>query len=329
MEMNNMVSLSLLPHRVLPAIGLLAFASTSIATAQCTKPCWGLNDDLVYDSKISTGGPNLSIAFKIRLPSSIPAQRLEVFTGKRAGAGSVAIWSHDSSGNKPKTKLTSGSYTQNTTVTWQGANLATPQVLIANTDYWFEWSMPNGSQSPIKQRNPSNAGIQYRGSFDGGKTWNGPFTFYDWKLRIFCCKKPAAGIFLLYGTACGPKGKQPNLSNSGIPTVGKTYAVTGSGASPTKPALLTLGASKSKWGPFTLPFDLTPFGASGCQLLASVDVTGSALTSSAGSVSFSIPVPNQPSLSGIVFNHQIWVFDPTVNKLGIAFSRGATVTLGG
>ena len=316
-----------MPSRFLPLLALAAFASTQLASAQCVKPCWGLNDDLVYDSRVSTGGPNLSIGFKIRLPTTTPAQRLEVFTGKQSGNASVAIWSHDSSGNKPLTQLNIGSYQQDKTVTWQGANLPTPQILLANTDYWFVWTMPSSSQSPIKQTNPTKSGIEYRGSFDGGKTWNGPFTSYDWKLRIWCCQK-AQGSFTYFGSACGPKGQMPTLSNTGIPTVGKSYVVTAQGASPTMPAILTLGASKTQWGPFTLPFDLTSVGASGCSILCSVDVTGAGQTDGKGSVNFNIPVPNQPTLTGVQFHHQIWVFDATVNKLGIAFSQGGTVTLG-
>ena len=312
-------------HLLLAVVGL---AAASAPPAQCTKPCWGFNDNTTFDSKTSMGGPNLWLAIKIRLQTTVPAQRLEVFTGKKAGAGKLSIWSHDSKGNKPKALLSGGSYLQNATVTWQGANLTKPQVLLAKTDYWIVWSMPNGSQASITSRNTTNTGLEYRGSFNAGTSWNGPFRGLNWKLRIYCCKK-ITGSFVLFGSPCGPKGKQPNLSGSGIPTVGKTYVVSAKGASPTKPALLGLGASKNQWGPLKLPFDLTALGAPSCKILASVDVTGSALTNSSGSVSFSIPVPNQPALTGVIFHHQIWVFDTSVNKFGIVSSQGATVTLGG
>ena len=42
---------------------------------------------------------------------------------------------------------------------------------------------------------------------------------------------------------------------------------------PNSPAALIFGASNTAWGSFTLPLDLTPFGFTGCRLVASVDLT--------------------------------------------------------
>lgn len=305
----------------------VSFLLGAIAHGQCSKACFAMYDDAKYDNRISTGGPNLLIGIKVRVTAPVAAQRLEVLTGKRSGSGSLAIWSHDAAGNKPGTKLAGNPYLQSAAIGWQGANLDTAQLLLPNKDYWFVWGMPNGSQSSIRQRHASRQGQLYRGSFNGGTSWNGPFSFYEWKLRVFCCKK-FPGVFATFGSACGPRGQAPRMGHVGVPVIGKSYQVTVSATIPRRPALLTLGVSKTQWGPFRLPLDLTQAGAQGCLLLCSIDVGAGKATDGSGNASNAVPIPNDSAFVGVVYHHQWVVFSPAANTLGAIFSNGGTVQIG-
>jgi len=306
------------------AISCLVTLATTVS-AQCTKPCHAEYDDATYDSNISMGGPNLIVGLKTTTKANLGILRVEFFTGKRPGAAAVSIWSHDAAGNRPKTMLATGSFTMSAGISWQGANLGKPVPLPANTVFWVGFHPVNGCQSPIRQR--GGAGQQpYRGSFDGGKSWNGPFQSYQWKFRLYCCKRNPAS-YTTFGQACGPRGALPRTGSIGVPTLGKSYQITVSGAQPSAPTFFALGTSDTQWPPYKLPFDLTILGAPGCSLLCSYNVAIQKMTSNSGTATQTITVPNNPWLIGqSIFNQ--WIVRVPFNSLQLAFSDGGKSTFG-
>ena len=140
-------------------------------------------DTLVYDTNQSMGGPNLLLAVKTTIPTTFVASRIEWFTGERTGLNSVSVWSHDAVGNRPLAQLASGSWQMGYTNTWQGAPLTVPLQLNANDEVWVVWAPQNGSQSSVQAS--SGSAQQYRGSFDGGATWTGPYQGVQWKFRMW------------------------------------------------------------------------------------------------------------------------------------------------
>ncbi|MCC6785379.1 MAG: hypothetical protein IT457_21190 [Planctomycetes bacterium] len=82
---------------------------------------------------------------------------------------------------------------------------------------------------------------------------------------------------------------------------------------------LIFGFSAESFGPFPLPLDLSPFGAPGCNLYVSADITSGTVLSG---VPTALAMPNTPSLVGGVFFVQAAVVDisATPNALGLAFT---------
>lgn len=134
------------------------------------------------------------------------------------------------------------------------------------------------------------------------------------------------GLIMCFRSRSG--GAVPALSNTGVPTIGRSFRIDLSGALAQTAAGLILGASNTRWGSFRLPLSLAPFGASGCQLLASFDLVGGAATSASGTASVAIGIPNVASLVGVVFHNQWFVVDANANTLGAAWSNGGTARIG-
>jgi len=136
------------------------------------------------------------------------------------------------------------------------------------------------------------------------------------------------GAYVSFGTGCGTGASLPVLIADGIPEIGKPLTVSVSTAVTGQPAALFTGLSRTAWGPFTLPLDLTPLGARGCSLLVSIDVVEAVLLSNAGEGSVVLPIPNDVGLVGASFFQQWAVVHPPASSLGLLFSRGGEARIG-
>ena len=138
-----------------------------------------------------------------------------------------------------------------------------------------------------------------------------------------------AGAHDLRQHSCGPRGVAPQIvrraarRSLAAPT---TSDITSTSVN--APVVLTLGVSKSNYGALNLPFDLSPLGASGCQLLCSVEATSAAVVNAKYQAVFPVQLPNNTSLVGVRYFHQGWLITPVANNLGIAFSNAAEVLIG-
>lgn len=107
----------------------------------------------------------------------------------------------------------------------------------------------------------------------GGDRYSGSEAADTWELSITA--NPAS--FATYGQGCaGSTGTAPTLDAdarwSTAPIVGGLFFARIDGAPISQPVFGIVGLSRTLWGNFTLPFDLTPLGMPGCALLASMDV---------------------------------------------------------
>ncbi len=313
---------------VLFAAGLFAAVglSSEKATAQCSKPCFAMFDDATFAARSSTSG-RLILCVQFQVPRVVAAKRLELFTGGSSGTTKLSLWSHDKSKNTPRALLSLGSYTQSTSKTWQGANLAKTVILMPRILYWIGMEYQRASQISARRRAPNNSGQPYRASRDGGRTWGNEFRFWEWKFRIFCCTKQSP-VFATFGSSCGPRGVAPQLSGSGLPVIGKTYSVDIRSTASNAPVILTLGVSKTRYGALKLPLDLTPFGAPRCTMLCSAEVMAVGKIAASRLARFRIPVPRDNALLGLRYYHQAWLVAPVANPLGVAFSNAAEVVIG-
>jgi hypothetical protein len=191
---------------------LLAATTASLSLSAQAQIVHANFDTPTFDDGVSMGGPNLLFAIKTQAPTVLAATRVEVWTGEQSGTNTISLWSHDAINNRPLAPLGTGSWSMGRVNGWQGAPLATPVVLNANEDVWVVWGCQNGAQAPAD--GPGPGAQQYRGSFDGGASWNGPFTGQQWKFRIWT---GFAGHYEVYGTGCNGSRGTPQLGWYGMP----------------------------------------------------------------------------------------------------------------
>jgi subtilisin family serine protease len=133
-----------------------------------------------------------------------------------------------------------------------------------------------------------------------------------------------------FGRSCKNADKLvPILTFSGIPEVGKPYDLWLVSADKNKTAGFSLGVSKTRFGAWALPLDLTLFGAPGCSLYSSIELMTPSHTGSSGFVRQRYNVPLSKSLIGVKYFHQAFILSPKANRLGLVFSHGLAIKIGG
>ncbi len=123
-----------------------------------------------------------------------------------------------------------------------------------------------------------------------------------------------------------PNFKVPELSNTGLPVLGTSYALDLTEAPPTTFAVLASGLSDSTWAGGALPA-LLP-GALGCYLLVDPIVLQTYITNGSGTASGSIVVPNTAGLIGTDVFHQWVALDGAANALGLVTSNAGRARVG-
>ena len=118
---------------------------------------------------------------------------------------------------------------------------------------------------------------------------------------------------------------QPFAGSS--PKIGGTFDVVLSNLPGINPAFLILGLSNTKWLSTVLPMSLAAFGAPGCSLLVSGDIS-IGVVNYFGAATKGFPIPVEPSLVGLHVYFQGYVEDPGANIFGVAVSNGLDITNG-
>jgi hypothetical protein len=137
-----------------------------------------------------------------------------------------------------------------------------------------------------------------------------------------------AGAFGAFGAGCPGSAGTPLLAPAPgqLPWLNENFVL----ELRSLPAAATLafgilGGSRTAWGSLPLPLDLAAIGMPGCRLHASLDVA-LPLASSAGVASWTLPIPNDPSLHGATVYVQGGVADPAANALGVTMANAGEVT---
>lgn len=310
------------PSRFLcSAAAVLAISSL---TAQ-SSICHAVSNNTVFENGASMGGPNLWLAMRTQSPVALSATRVEIWTGERTGTNTIGLWTHDAVNNRPAVNLGSAAWSMSAINAWQGATLPTPVAIPANTDFWIVWAPVNSAQSSIQQ-NTGGATV-YRGSFDGGQSWNGPFTGPIWKFRIHCGGSP--GHYEVFGTGCaGATRRTPVLGFFGVPTIGQNMVLMLRNGLGGGNAFVSVGISDTLMNGVPLPIDLGPAGAPGCRVLASMEMVVGVPIDPTGESNLTLPIPAQPALVGASFFDQWFVLDPGANALQLVLSNGGKGIIG-
>jgi hypothetical protein len=101
-------------------------------------------------------------------------------------------------------------------------------------------------------------------------------------------------------------GTIPRIGMTHVPELGADVSINLSRCQPGALAHLVLGTRNTTWGPITLPFDLTPFGFVGCDLLTSLE-HAVAVTTTTGAVPHArvpLRIPNDPGIRGMTLYAQ-------------------------
>lgn len=245
---------------------------------------WGQNEGGAFQNNRSMGGPNLLLGIQFTAPFSETISRLEIFTGERTGTNSLALYTHNGPMNQPGMSIAGGSWPMVTANSWQGVNLPLGGVPITmGTVYWPVWGPISSSQASWDDT-PGATQSAYRGSFDGGMTWNGPFNG-GWKFRLF-----APRAITLTGTPA--PGNTVNLGLLMPRDAGLNYVMAASFSS-------TPGIPLAPDG---RPIPLTPDAMLLLSLSTpSVFVNFQGVLDPMGAAAAQIVFPPIPSLSGISF----------------------------
>lgn len=144
-----------------------------------------------------------------------------------------------------------------------------------------------------------------------------------------CLTRLNPGTYVYSGKACTGSSKlDPQFSVVGLPALGKSFLAYVRDANPAAPMIIGMGASSSRWGALSLPLDLAPLGAPGCQLAASLEIQVAAIANGFGSAEIRFVVPSSASLLGVRFFNQCLVVDRAANALGLVLTRAGVGTIG-
>lgn len=129
------------------------------------------------------------------------------------------------------------------------------------------------------------------------------------------------------GAGCAGSNGTPTLSTTDTPRLNQAFDLDINGMPTTGGIfLMTLGLSTTfDPGLGSLPFELGVIGASGCNVLASLDQSFFSVQTT-GSSTFSIAIPADPVFLGVRFANQAFASD-TVNALGFVASNAGLATI--
>lgn len=128
----------------------------------------------------------------------------------------------------------------------------------------------------------------------------------------------------VFGESCVGSAGTPTLGYKNDPKIGSVFEVIASNCPSSGVALLMNGFNIS--API-FPLDLTPLGATGCQLY--VDPNFSFVVPIvSGTATLRFPVPNDRGLLGLAFWQQYAIIDPPANKLGLVLTEFGRILIG-
>lgn len=292
------------------AVALVATATLSAQTATftaygtgcgtCRTSCLSANWGQTFSSSAGASA-NFAILFNSGSKDLLVCG-VELFCARSSGPTTfaVSIWDRNASSGQPNNSLASG--TMPVTATPQ-ANKATFKnkllILKANTDYFVVLDNRVGLRLPIM-----STGTLQTHYWNGPPSWRGPFTSARWNYRILC---------LPYVT--------PKLSNTGLPSIGKSFSIDLSNAAANAKALWAVGVKQTA-------LDLGPAGAPSCILLTEPLSVLPVNADAMGKAAVPLTVPNDQSLISLSFFNQFAVIDPSTNALGLIFSNGGAGKVG-
>ncbi len=267
----------------------------------------------------STNTPGNLFDLDVRTPTGVSIQRLEVHAGVTLGLtvdvdiyvtrgthvgkdGNAALWRRVSSGSA----ISNGRQTMTEV---DITNLYLPQGLWGIAIHYPQGDLyyTNGPSTVSTPDMVATFGMVRTDPFGGNaipnRTWNG---------RILFDRGPNGGFGYLGSAQCAPGEGPISLLHipGNIPRIGGALVVAMEGLQSRHAGVLfAIGPSSATWNGQMLPVSTNPAGLFGCALHIAplATIFGARTGPGAG---FVLPIPNDPSLSGVMLDVQGLLADP-------------------
>ncbi len=314
---------------------LSTFLCAAALDAQ-TKPCFAMNDTNTNVSSVITllafAGPG-QWAYQFTPASSLIVRGMRIYTGNKFQNAfmSLEVWSHDAAKKLPKARLAGGTWKnpKPTAIGWYGTNFDKAQALIKGTTYWLVWTDPGWSTPPIDPNSFNTMPYAQRfgttAAFVAGSN-------QALKFRLYCSPIDVKGARVFGSSCASAAGTTGTAFTNTSPTVGNaSFRIEGTGLPSGATTFLALGVN-NKWSSLSLG-PLAPGCYLNTDLLAVfTGKTGTgdvrSTTGALGHVSYSLPIPNNPSLKGVFVGSQIAVADAkSKNAIPGVFTNGLQITV--
>ena len=131
-----------------------------------------------------------------------------------------------------------------------------------------------------------------------------------------------------FGTGCGSPPLALSPTTSAPPIINTTAQVDLTNI-PSAVAVMSIGWSNTFAGPFPLPLNLSFYGMPGCELLQSAEIPANPVSSTGpGAATYSLAIPNWPTLLGYELYLQGFAFAPNYNAGAVIVSNGIQWVIG-
>ncbi len=205
--------------------------------------------------------------------------------------------------------------------------------LLADTWHWdgTDWIQASPAASPAARTRQAMAYHELRGRpliFGGAGGFQGFENFDDtWEYM-----QPFPASFTPFGAGCVGSAGVPTLGAAGAatPWIGGTFSarLDSVGSHPfLNIPFVVVGFSRTIWGAQQLPLDLSPFGMTGCTLLAEPALSFT-LVNQGGFAIWSVALPNDPRIAGSSLFVQGGTTSFGTNPLGIVLTNAGELAIG-
>jgi hypothetical protein len=183
---------------------------------------------------------------------------------------------------------------------WNEVDLQVPFLYNGVDNVVVEFLVTGRVTGSAMRRDATNQRV-YLGSYTGQPTGtNGGNSAF--KMRLITADASVA----TFGRGClGSNALRPTATFSGSSQIGQTLNHDLANALPTTPCVAAFGFTSAP--PF--PFDLSPFGFTGCRAYVDPAVLLTTLSDASGAATISIPIPNASIFVGYLLYHQWIAFD--------------------
>ena len=267
---------------------------------------------------------NAIIAIKYTAKKPMILYAVEFWCGATKGTGSVYVFSHDSTNNKPGNLLGKGTFNCAPTMCWRGAVLDKSVIIKKKGEIlWIGIRLSQGGRISATSRSTNGQTYFWTRNLVPPFTWNGPYgpprqkMGWDWMLRLY--EIGGTGKYNLFGQGKQGTHGTPMLSYSGWPNYKNPITIIGYKLKNQSSGLLIWGRKANIVFPFGTIYAFPP-------LIIEPFTTGGG-KNNPESVVFLKNIPNDPNLVGLSLCCELWILDPKATY-GIAHTQGLEVLIG-